>query len=173
MDELVVKQKKKVIIFSGFTGMLDLCEDLFAQRSTKFKYIRLDGTTSRARRNLNIRVFNQQDSEYRVILISTRAGGLGINLATASEVIILDHDWNPQTTLQAEGRAHRIGQVNPVTVYKLCTQGTVEEQMLGRELSFRSFQFSRSVISTQTWLVKRFYFRDIAHVLSINDKDGN
>lgn len=66
------------------------------------------------------------------MLISTRAGGLGINLATASDVIMLDQDWNPQIMLQAEARAHRIGQVNPVTVYKLCTQGTVEEQMMGR-----------------------------------------
>ena len=77
-------------------------------------------------------MFNQDDSNYRIILISTRAGGLGINLATASDVILLDQDWNPQIMLQAEARAHRIGQTKPVTVYKLCTQGTVEEQMLGR-----------------------------------------
>lgn len=57
---------------------------------------------------------------------------MGINLATASDVIMLDQDWNPQIMLQAEARAHRIGQSKPVTVYKLCTQGTVEEQMLGR-----------------------------------------
>ena len=59
------------------------------------------------------------------MLISTRAGGLGINLATASDVVMLDQDWNPQIMLQAEARAHRIGQKQPVTVYKLCTQGTV------------------------------------------------
>ena len=77
-------------------------------------------------------MFNQEESEYRVMLISTRAGGLGINLATASDVVMLDQDWNPQIMLQAEARAHRIGQKKPVTVYKLCTQGTVEEQMMGR-----------------------------------------
>ena len=111
-----------MLIFSGFTGMLDYCEDFLALRGgggDEFKYVRLDGRTSRARRNLGIRMF-------------TRAGGLGINLATASDVIMLDQDWNPQIMLQAEARAHRIGQVNPVTVYKLCTQGTVEEQMMGR-----------------------------------------
>ena len=70
-------------------------------------------------------MFNQEESEYRVMLISTRAGGLGINLATASDVVMLDQDWNPQIMLQAEARAHRIGQKKPVTVYKLCTQGTV------------------------------------------------
>ena len=135
IDELVIKQKKKVLIFSGFTRMLDCVEDFLSLRGgdgDKFKYMRLDGGTARARRNLGIRMFNQRESEYRVMLISTRAGGLGINLATASDVIFLDQDWNPQIMLQAEARAHRIGQTNPVTVYKLCTQGTVEEQMMGR-----------------------------------------
>lgn len=135
INELVLKQKKKVLIFSGFTRMLDCCEDFLSLRGgngEEFKYVRLDGRTSRARRNLGIRMFNQEATDYRVMLISTRAGGLGINLATASDVILLDQDWNPQIMLQAEARAHRIGQTRPVTVYKLCTQGTVEEQMMGR-----------------------------------------
>ena len=79
IEELVVKQKKKVLIFSGFTRMLDCCEDFLQLRGgsgEKFKYVRLDGGTSRARRNLGIRLFNQEESEYRVMLISTRAGGL-------------------------------------------------------------------------------------------------
>ena len=135
IGELVVKQKKKVLIFSGFTRMLDCCEDFLHLRGGNgehFQYMRLDGGTGRARRNLGIRMFNQEGSDYRVMLISTRAGGLGINLATASDVVMLDQDWNPQIMLQAEARAHRIGQKHPVTVYKLCTQGTVEEQMMGR-----------------------------------------
>ena len=133
--ELVIKQKKKILIFSGFTRMLDCCEDLLNMRGGNgelFKYCRLDGQTGRARRNLGIRMFNKSNSEYKVMLISMRAGGLGINLATASDVVILDQDWNPQIMLQAEARSHRIGQLNPVTIYKLCTQGTVEEQMMGR-----------------------------------------
>ena len=79
IEELVVKQKKKVLIFSGFTRMLDCCEDFLQLRGgsgEKFKYVRLDGGTSRARRNLGIRMFNREESEYRVMLISTRAGGL-------------------------------------------------------------------------------------------------
>ncbi|KAL6719221.1 hypothetical protein ACLMJK_003458 [Lecanora helva] len=133
--ELVINEKKKVLIFSGFTRMLDYCEDFLALRGgngEEFKYVRLDGGTTRARRNLSMRMFNNEDTNYRVMLISTRAGGLGINLATASDVIFMDQDWNPQIMLQAEARAHRIGQTKPVTVYKLCTQGTVEEQMMGR-----------------------------------------
>ncbi|KAG8527568.1 uncharacterized protein KY384_007721 [Bacidia gigantensis] len=135
LDQLVIKQKRKIIIFSGFTAMLNCVEDLLALRGGTgeiFRYARLDGGTSRARRNLSIRMFNSDETNYRVFLISTRAGGLGINLAAASDVIMLDQDFNPQITLQAEARAHRIGQTKPVTVYKLCTQGTVEEQMLGR-----------------------------------------
>ncbi|KAI9683564.1 MAG: hypothetical protein M1829_004867 [Trizodia sp. TS-e1964] len=135
VNELVIKQGKKVLIFSGFTSMLDCCEDLLHLRGgdgTSYGFVRLDGTTGRARRNLAIRMFNDTESALKVMLISTRAGGLGINLATASDVILLDQDWNPQITLQAEARAHRIGQKNPVTIYKFCTQGTVEEQMMGR-----------------------------------------
>lgn len=135
VKELVIKQRKKILIFSGFTRMLDCCEDFLNLRGGDghyFKYSRLDGATSRARRNLNIRLFNQPTSEQRIMLISTRAGGLGINLTAASDVVMMDSDWNPQITLQAEARAHRIGQDKPVTIYKLCTQGTVEEQMLGR-----------------------------------------
>lgn len=135
VNELVVKQKKKILIFSGFTKMLDLVEELLLLRGgdeTHYKFLRLDGGTARARRNLAIRMFNDVTSNYRVMLISTKAGGLGINLATASDVVLLDQDWNPQITLQAEARAHRIGQTKPVTVYKLLSQGTVEEQMMGR-----------------------------------------
>lgn len=135
IKELVFKQKKKILIFSEFTKMLDCCEDFLSLRGgngDKFRYLRLEGSTPRARRNLCIRLFNQAASEHKVMLISTKAGGLGINLTAASDVVIMDHQWNPQITLQAEARAHRIGQNKPVTVYKLCTQGTVEEQMLGR-----------------------------------------
>jgi SWI/SNF-related matrix-associated actin-dependent regulator of chromatin subfamily A member 5 len=138
VEELVVKKRKKILIFSGFTTTLDLCEDLLMLKGANdlngaaFRYLRLDGQTARARRNLGIRMFNDKKSDFRVMLISTRAGGLGINLASASDVVFMDEDWNPQITIQAEARAHRIGQTQKVTVYKLCTQGTVEEQMMGR-----------------------------------------
>jgi hypothetical protein len=131
----IFEQKKKVLIFSGFAMMLDCCEDLLTligDHGKGFKFLRLDGSTARARRNLAIRMFNNPESDYKVMLLSTRAGGLGINLTAAEDVIFLDEDWNPQITLQAEARAHRIGQTKKVTIYKLCTQGTVEEQMMGR-----------------------------------------
>ncbi|TVY35445.1 putative global transcription activator [Lachnellula subtilissima] len=135
LNELVVKQKKKILIFSGFVQTLDLVDELLllcGGDGSEYRSVRIDGSVPRARRNLGIRLFNSSDTNYRVMLISTRAGGLGINLASASDVVLLDQDWNPQITLQAEARAHRIGQKNPVTIYKLVSSGTVEEQMMGR-----------------------------------------
>lgn len=76
--------------------------------------------------------FNSPNSKDFCFLLSTRAGGLGINLATADTVIIFDSDWNPQNDLQAEARAHRIGQKNPVNIYRLITKNTIEEDILKR-----------------------------------------
>lgn len=165
LDELVIKQKKKVLIFSGFTSMLDLVGELLALKGTTgyappFRYARLDGRTSRAQRNLSIRLFNDKSSDFKVMLLSTRAGGLGINLTSATEAVFLDEDWNPQMTLQAEARAHRIGQTQKVTIYKLCTSGTVEEQMMGRirkklYLSAKVTESMRNIHSTQSLDKKR------------------
>lgn len=135
LEDLIIKRGKKVLIFSGFTSTLDLCEDLLnllGGNGDAFRYLRFDGSTERARRNLDIRLFNDKSTNYNAMMVSTRAGGLGINLTAATEAVFLDEDWNPQITLQAEARAHRIGQTQPVTIYKICTQGTVEEQMMGR-----------------------------------------
>ncbi|KXT17139.1 hypothetical protein AC579_2027 [Pseudocercospora musae] len=135
LRELVVKRGKKVLIFSGFTSTLNLCEELLMLQNASgasIRHARLDGGTARAQRNLSIRLFNDMQSNFNVMLLSTRAGGLGINLTSATDVVFLDEDFNPQVTLQAEARAHRIGQTRKVTIYKLCTSGTVEEQMMGR-----------------------------------------
>lgn len=137
LQELVVKNRKKVLIFSGWTKTLDMIEELLEFMGSvsdphMLRHLRFDGSTDRAKRNLAIRMFNDHKSEFRIMLISTRAGGLGINLTSATDVIFMDEDWNPQVTLQAEARSHRIGQTKKVTIYKLCTQGTVEEQMMGR-----------------------------------------
>ncbi|QIW99314.1 hypothetical protein AMS68_004832 [Peltaster fructicola] len=140
IDELVVRNGKKLIIFSNFTETLDMCEELLMykganshdRKSCIFRFARLDGDTSLSKRNLSMHLINKAESEYKVMLVSTRAGGLGITLIGASDVVFMDQDWNPQVTLQAEARVHRIGQTKKVTIYKLCAAGTVEEQMLGR-----------------------------------------
>jgi SWI/SNF-related matrix-associated actin-dependent regulator of chromatin subfamily A member 5 len=133
LDKLLKKildDGEKVLIFSGFTGTLDLIEDLLRLR--EIKYGRLDGQTGRARRSLDIKLFNRDPSPFKVFLISTRAGGLGLNLATASNVVMFDCDWNPQATKQAIARAHRIGQAKTVKVYTLVAEESVESQMLSR-----------------------------------------
>ncbi|KAK3677928.1 hypothetical protein LTR78_002023 [Recurvomyces mirabilis] len=165
LEELVVQRRKKILIFSGWTKALDVCEDLMAfmganTHDAKFRYLRLDGSTGRAKRNLGIRMFNDKKSDFRVMLISRKAGGLGLNLAAATSVIFLDEDWNPQITLQAEARAHRIGQTEPVTIYKIITQGTVEEQMMGRirkklYLSAKITESMRNIHSTAVVSKKR------------------
>lgn len=135
VTELVVEQKKKIIIFSGFTKMLDLVQELLILKGgdgSAFNFCRIDGSTARARRNLAIRLFMDLKSNHNVFLISTRAGGLGLNLAAATEIVLLDQDWNPQVINQAIARAYRMGLLNPLTVYKFVAQGTVEEQMMPR-----------------------------------------
>jgi SWI/SNF-related matrix-associated actin-dependent regulator of chromatin subfamily A member 5 len=133
LDKLLAKLKPdghKVLIFSQFTSMLDLLESYCRHR--EHKSLRLDGSTTAARRVYEVNLFNQPTSSHFVYLISTRAGGLGITLTAADTVILFDSDWNPTADLQAQDRAHRIGQTKPVRVYRLLTRGTVEERMLQR-----------------------------------------
>jgi SWI/SNF-related matrix-associated actin-dependent regulator of chromatin subfamily A member 5 len=92
----------------------------------------LDGSTNRVQRAVDVLQYNQADSSHFAYLMSTRAGGLGINLATADTVILYDSDWNPQVDLQAMDRVHRIGQEKPVHVYRLVTKGTIEERIVQR-----------------------------------------
>lgn len=118
----------KVLIFSQFTTQLDILEDYCAELRG-WKVCRIDGSIAQADRRESIRLFNT-DPGYKIFLLSTRAGGQGINLASADTVILFDSDFNPQQDLQAQDRAHRIGQTRPVIVYRLATKGTVEESLL-------------------------------------------
>mmetsp|Transcript_3759 Transcript_3759/g.5581 ORF Transcript_3759/g.5581 Transcript_3759/m.5581 type:complete len:1533 (-) Transcript_3759:135-4733(-) len=119
----------RVLIFSQMTKMIDILEDYM--RFRKIKFFRLDGQTSLADRRDMVREF-QSNPEYFVFLLSTRAGGLGINLTAADTVIFYDNDWNPTMDAQAMDRVHRIGQTKQVTVYRLVCKNTVEERILKR-----------------------------------------
>lgn len=133
LDQLLTKLKKdghRVLIFSQMVRMLDILGDYLAYKN--FKFQRLDGTVSSQKRRIAIDHFNAPESKDEVFLLSTRAGGLGINLMTADTVIIFDSDWNPQADLQAMARAHRIGQKNHVMVYRFVSKDTVEEEILER-----------------------------------------
>jgi len=123
-------QQSRVLIFSQMTRMLDILEDFMRLR--RYAYCRIDGSTSGDDRDTQMDVFNAPNSPKFCFLLSTRAGGLGINLATADIVVLYDSDWNPQVDLQAMDRAHRIGQTKPVTVFRFVSEGTVEEKIVER-----------------------------------------
>ncbi len=134
LDILLKKIKNetndKVLIFSQMTTLLNILDDYCRYRN--FAYLRMDGQTSSIDRDKRIEEFQDKNSDKWIFLISTRAGGLGINLHAANIVILYDSDWNPQVDLQAIDRAHRIGQTKPVTIYRFVCEGTVEEKIVER-----------------------------------------
>lgn len=117
----------KVLIFSQMVRVLDLLQELL--QLNHYRYERLDGNTSASARNAAVDRFRRESFNRFVMLLSTRAGGLGLNLTAADTVIIFDSDWNPQNDLQAMARAHRIGQTRSVRVYRLLTAKTYEMHM--------------------------------------------
>jgi ATP-dependent helicase STH1/SNF2 len=120
----------RVLMFFQMTAIMDIMEDFLRYRN--IQYLRLDGTTKSDDRSDLLREFNAPDSPYFMFLLSTRAGGLGLNLQTADTVIIYDSDWNPHQDLQAQDRAHRIGQKNEVRILRLISSNSVEEKILER-----------------------------------------
>lgn len=133
LDKLLVRLKEtghRVLIFSQMVRMLDILAEYLSYRHLPFQ--RLDGSIKGDIRRQALEHFNAEGSQDFCFLLSTRAGGLGINLATADTVIIFDSDWNPQNDLQAQARAHRIGQKNQVNIYRLVTKGSVEEDIVER-----------------------------------------
>ncbi len=133
LHKLMKRLKEKgnrVLIFSQMTRMLDILEDYLI--SQRYLYCRIDGSTNYEDREDRIADYNREGSDKFCFLLSTRAGGLGINLQTADTVIIYDSDWNPQADLQAQDRAHRIGQKKPVSIFRLVTEDTVEVKVVER-----------------------------------------
>lgn len=122
------KEGHRVLLFSQMTRMLDILEDYLNLRD--FSFFRIDGTTPQPERQTQIEQFN--DGEGFCFLLSTRAGGLGINLTGADVVVFVDSDWNPQMDLQAQDRAHRIGQTRKVRVYRLVTGSSIESLIVER-----------------------------------------
>ncbi|XP_025753492.1 lymphoid-specific helicase isoform X5 [Oreochromis niloticus] len=140
LDRLLPALKRrghKVLIFSQMTSILDILMDYCYLRG--FQYSRLDGSMSYAERDENMARFSK-DPEVFIFLLSTRAGGLGINLTAADTVIIFDSDWNPQADLQAQDRCHRIGQTKPVVVYRLVTANTIDQKILERASAKRKLE---------------------------------
>ncbi|CAN6475338.1 unnamed protein product [Victoria cruziana] len=133
LDRLLPKLQKsghRVLLFSQMTRLMDILEIYLSLHG--FTYLRLDGATKTEERGGLLKKFNAPDSPYFMFLLSTRAGGLGLNLQTADTVVLFDSDWNPQMDQQAEDRAHRIGQKKEVRVFVLVSVGSIEEEILER-----------------------------------------
>ncbi|EJU04131.1 hypothetical protein DACRYDRAFT_76460 [Dacryopinax primogenitus] len=143
LDKLLHRLKTdshRVLIFSQMVRLLDILSDYLTMRN--YQHQRLDGTVSSEIRRKAIEHFNSEGSQDFVFLLSTRAGGLGINLETADTVIIFDSDWNPQNDLQAMARAHRIGQKSHVSVYRFVSKDTVEEDVLQRAKAKMALEYA-------------------------------
>lgn len=165
LDQMLPKLKfagHRVLLFTQMTTVMTILEDYFALRG--FRSLRLDGSTPAEEREKRMYKFNSPDSPYFIFLLSTRAGGLGLNLTAADTVIIFDSDWNPMMDLQAQDRAHRIGQrAANVSVFRLVTNSPVEEKILSRateklnvsELVVESGKFNSESVDSDNSLERR------------------
>ena len=145
LDQLLRELKQgghRVLLYFQMTRMMDLMEEYLTFRN--YRYLRLDGSTKLEDRRDAVADFQTQPEVF-IFLLSTRAGGLGINLTAADTVIFYDSDWNPTIDSQAMDRAHRLGQTKQVTVYRMITRGTIEERIRKRALQKEEVQ--RVVIS--------------------------
>lgn len=151
----------RVLMFTQMTAVMTILEDYFLYRG--YNSLRLDGSTPAEEREKRMYKFNAPDSPYFIFLLSTRAGGLGLNLTAANTVIIFDSDWNPMMDLQAQDRAHRIGQRSDVSVFRLITYSPVEEKILSRateklnmsELVVEAGQFDKRSVENDNSLERK------------------
>eukprot|EP01079_Euglenida_sp_SAG-EU17-18_P006074 gene6074-148_t len=140
------KQGERVLIFTQFVGILDILQEYCKAR--KWPCERIDGGVQGLERQRAVDRFNASDQDGFVFILSTRAGGVGLNLTSATKVIIYDSDWNPQNDLQAQSRCHRIGQTQEVTVYRILTEHTVEERMF--DSASRKLGLTRAVLAAES-----------------------
>ncbi|XP_069467255.1 DNA excision repair protein ERCC-6 [Ambystoma mexicanum] len=161
------KQGHRVLLFSQSKQMLQILEFFLSDRH--YSYVKMDGTTTVASRQPLIARFNQ-DSSIFVFLLTTKVGGLGVNLTGANRVIIFDPDWNPSTDTQARERAWRIGQTKQVTVYRLLTAGTIEEKIYHRQI-FKQFLTNRVLKDPKQ---RRFFkSNDLYELFTLTSPDGS
>ena len=164
LDQMLPKLKAaghRVLMFTQMTAVMTILEDYFTYRG--YLSLRLDGSTPAEEREKRMYKYNAPDSPYFIFLLSTRAGGLGLNLTAANTVIIFDSDWNPMMDLQAQDRAHRIGQRSDVSVFRLVTYSPVEEKILSRaaeklnmsELVVEAGQFDKRSVENDNSLERK------------------
>ncbi|KAK7506355.1 hypothetical protein BaRGS_00002467, partial [Batillaria attramentaria] len=159
------QQGQRVLLFTQSRAMLDIIESFVQDR--QYTYLRMDGATSISSRQPLVTQFNKDPSIF-VFLLTTRVGGLGVNLTGANRVLIYDPDWNPSTDIQARERAWRIGQKRQVTVYRLLTSGTIEEKIYHRQI-FKQFLTNRVLKDPRQ---RRFFkSNDIFELFTLGSKD--
>ena len=148
LDKLLAKLRKeghRVLIFSQFVMMLEVIQDYLYWRKYPFEY--LSGNVASDERQRSVDRFQDPNHDAFVFLISTRAGGCGINLTAASKVVIFDSDWNPQNDLQAQARCHRIGQTKQVDVYRVLAENTYEDRMF--EIASQKLGLDHVILNAQ------------------------
>ncbi|CAL9115194.1 unnamed protein product [Musa textilis] len=148
---LLLAQKHKVLIFSQWTKVLDIIDYYLSEKG--LEVCRIDGRVKLDERKRQIEAFNDLNSNVSIFLLSTRAGGLGINLTAADTCILYDSDWNPQMDLQAMDRCHRIGQTRPVHVYRLATSHSIEGRIIKR--AFGKLKLEHVVIAKGHFQLER------------------
>ena len=166
--EIWKRDGHKTLLFAQHRIMLDILEK-FIRGFSGFRYKRMDGNTSIRDRQDMVDEFNQ-DPELHVFLLTTKVGGLGVNLTGANRVIIYDPDWNPSTDVQARERAWRLGQKREVEIYRLMTAGTIEEKIYHRQI-FK--QFLTNKILRDPKQRQTFQLRDLHDLFSLGDASGN
>uniref|UniRef100_UPI00358DFE96 DNA excision repair protein ERCC-6 n=1 Tax=Myxine glutinosa TaxID=7769 RepID=UPI00358DFE96 len=160
------RQGHRVLLFSQSRQMLEILKD-FVQRQG-YTYVKMDGTTSIASRQPLINKFNKDESIF-LFLLTTRVGGLGVNLTGADRVIIFDPDWNPSIDTQARERAWRIGQTRQVTIYRLLTAGTIEEKIYHRQI-FKQYLTNRVLKDPKQ---RRFFkTNNLCELFTLSSPDG-
>uniref|UniRef100_A0A8C4Z018 ERCC excision repair 6, chromatin remodeling factor n=1 Tax=Gadus morhua TaxID=8049 RepID=A0A8C4Z018_GADMO len=161
------RQGHRVLLFTQSRQMLDILE-VFV-RENCYQFVKMDGTTPIAARQPLINRYNGDRSIF-IFLLTTRVGGLGVNLTGANRVIIYDPDWNPSTDMQARERAWRIGQTQQVTVYRLLTAGTIEEKIYHRQI-FKQFLTNRVLKDPKQ---RRFFkSNDVYELFTLSNPDGD
>ncbi|KAI8368263.1 SNF2 family N-terminal domain-containing protein [Radiomyces spectabilis] len=171
LDGLLEKLKAeghRCLVYFQMTRMIDLFEEYIAYK--QYKYLRLDGSSKISERRDMVTDW-QTRPEIFIFLLSTRAGGLGINLTAADTVIFYDSDWNPTVDQQAMDRAHRLGQTKQVTVYRLITKGTIEERILQR--AKQKDEIQKVVISGGEFKQVDFKPREIVSLLLDDEELDN
>ncbi|XP_013385583.1 DNA excision repair protein ERCC-6-like [Lingula anatina] len=159
------KQGQRVLLFTQSRQMLDVLETFVQNQG--YNYLRMDGGTAIGSRQPLVDYFNKDMSKF-LFLLTTRVGGLGINLVGANRVLIFDPDWNPSTDIQARERAWRIGQQRQVTVYRLLTSGTIEEKIYHRQI-FKQFLANRVLKDPKQ---RRFFkSNDLYELFTLGNED--